>query len=527
LQNVFGINNVSLVDGQPRLLNLKQMLDEFIRHRREVVTRRTIFELRKARDRAHILEGLAVALVNIDPIIAVIKASKTPSEAKVALMQQGWAPGVVTDMLERAGATLSRPESLSDEFGLREDKYYLSDTQAQAILDMRLNRLTALEQDKIVNEYKEILARIEELLEILSNPQRLMQVIRDELLEIKTAYGDERRTQIVSTQQDLSVEDLITDEPMVVTLSHAGYVKTQPITDYRAQKRGGRGKMAASVKDEDFIDKLWVANAHDTMLCFSSRGKVYWLKVYEIPQAGRSSRGRPVVNLLPLEADERINAMLPIREFDKDHFVVMATQAGTIKKTPLSDFSRPRTSGIIAIDLRDDQLIGVDITDGSRDIILVGSGGKAIRFNEENVRPMGRNAYGVRGIKLGKNQKLIALIIVNEGMVLTATENGYGKRTAIEDFPTHGRGGQGVIAIQTSKRNGDVVAAELLSEDDEMMLISSHGTLVRTRVDEVSIQGRNTQGVRLMALGEDEKLVGVERICDSEEVDESDAEPAE
>ncbi len=518
MQNVFGINMVALIDGQPRLLNLKAMLEAFIRHRREVVTRRTVFDLRKARDRAHILEGLAVALANIDPVIALIKASASPAEAKAALLERLWEPGVVTDMLARAGAQASRPEQLGEEFGLQEGGYRLSEVQAQAILEMRLHRLTGLEQDKIVGEYKDILVRIEELLAILANPGRLMEVIREELIQIKAQYGDPRRTEIVVTQQDLSIEDLISDEPMVVTLSHAGYVKAQPLDAYSAQRRGGKGKAATSMKEEDFVDKLFVANAHDTLLCFSSRGKMYWLKVYQIPQAGRTARGRPIVNLLPLEEGERISAVLPIRDYEPGKFVFMATSNGTVKKTPLTDFSRPRASGIIAVDLRgDDQLVGVDITDGDQDVMLFTSEGKAVRFNESHVRPMGRTACGVRGIRLPEGQRVIALIIVEEGKtVLSATENGYGKRTPVDEYPVHGRGGQGVIAIQTSERNGKVVGAELVSDEDEIMLISDGGTLVRTRVAEISVLGRNTQGVKLINLGKNEKLVGLDRICDEE-----------
>ncbi|MDH5693235.1 MAG: DNA gyrase subunit A, partial [Gammaproteobacteria bacterium] len=517
MQNVFGINMVALLDGQPKLLGLRTMLEAFIRHRREIVTRRTIFDLRKARDRAHILEGLAVALSNIDPIIALIKASPTPTEAKVALVSKVWEPGVVNQMLERAGAQLSKPEDLPPDVGLLEGGYRLSETQAQAILEMRLHRLTGLEQDKIIKEYKEILDLIEYLLSILSDPEKLKQVIRDELVAIRDEYGDARRTEIVSHHEDLRVEDLIEEEQMVVTLSHLGYAKAQPLDAYSAQKRGGRGKTAATVRDDDFIDKLFIANTHDTILCFSSRGKVYWLKVYEIPQAGRTARGKPFANLLPLEPDERINAILPIPEFDNSHFVVMATSGGTVKKTSLEDFSRPRASGIIAIDLRDDQLVGVDITDGTQDIMLFTSAGKAIRFNEDQVRAMGRTAAGVRGVKLAEDQKVISLMIVEDGMVLTATENGFGKRTPIEDYPAHGRGGQGVISIQTTERNGAVVAAVLVKDGEEVMLISDGGTLVRTKCDEISVVGRNTQGVRLINLGEGEKLVGMEAICDLEE----------
>jgi len=513
LQHVFGINMVALVDGQPRLLNLKQVLEAFIRHRREVVTRRTIFELRKARERAHVLEGLAVALENIDPIIALIKAAASPAEAKERLMAQAWAPGVVIDMLERTGAEASRPDDLPAGLGLVEGTYHLSDAQAQAILDMRLHRLTGLEQDKIINEYKELLEKIDDLLAILASGDRLMQVIREELEDIRDRYGDKRRTEIVSSQEDLTIEDLISEEDVVVTLSHEGYAKSQPLSAYTAQRRGGRGKSATSIKEEDFIDKLFIANTHDTILCFSSRGKVYWKKVYELPQAGRGARGRPIINLLPLEEGERINAILPIREYTEGYFICFATANGTVKKTPLKDFSRQRTSGIIAVELRDDdQLVGVALTDGSRDIMLFTSAGKAIRFNESSVRPMGRSACGVRGVKLGKDQRVISLIIADEGYVLTATENGYGKRTAIDDYPVHGRGGQGVISIQTTDRNGAVTGAAFVSDDDEIMLITNAGTLVRTRVEEVSVMGRNTQGVRLISLGEGEKLAGLERV---------------
>ncbi|MCW9023328.1 MAG: DNA gyrase subunit A [Gammaproteobacteria bacterium] len=513
LQNVFGINMVALVDGQPRLLNIKQILEAFVRHRREVVTRRTIYDLRKARERAHVREGLAIALTNIDPIIALIKAAKNPAEAKEQLIATAWAPGVVVDMLSRTGADASRPEGLATEFGLVDGMYHLSEAQAQAILEMRLHRLTGLEQDKILKEYEELLVLIEELLAILNSADRLMEVIREELTEMRDLYGDDRRTEIIASQEDLTIEDLITEEDVVVTLSHEGYAKAQPITTYTAQRRGGKGKAAMAVKDEDFIDKLFVASTHDTILCFSSRGKVYWLKVYELPQAGRTARGRPIVNLLPLEDGERINAILPIREYDEDHYLFFATASGTVKKTPLKDFSRPRASGIIAIELReDDQLVGVELTDGEQDVLLSSSSGKSIRFNEDGVRPMGRNSVGVRGIKLAEGQKLISLIIATEGYVLTATENGYGKRTLIEDYPKHGRGGQGVISIQTSERNGQVIGAERVTAEDEMMLITTNGTLVRTKTDEVSIMGRNTQGVRLISLSSGEKLSGIERI---------------
>ncbi len=513
MQNVFGINMVALIDGQPKLLNLKQILEAFVRHRREVVTRRTVFELRKARDRGHILEGLAVALSNIDEVIALIKAAPNPAEAKRQLVSKAWRPGAVSDMLDRADAT-ARPEELAAEYGLGDEGYRLSPIQAQAILDLRLHRLTGLEQDKILKEYGEILDVIAELLEILTNPDRLMEVIREELTAIRDQYGDERRTEILASSHDLSLEDLISEEDVVVTLSHAGYVKAQSLDTYQAQKRGGRGKSATNMKDEDFIDKLVVTNTHDTILCFSSRGKVYWKKVYELPQASRTSRGKPIINLLPLEEGERINAILPVREYDADKYILMATSSGMVKKTPLEDFSRPRSNGIIALELRDDDcLIGVDITDGTKDVMLITSAGKAIRFNEETVRPMGRTARGVRGVKLGPGQTAISLIVVNDGDVLTVTEKGYGKRTAMGDYPLHGRGGQGVISIQTSSRNGNVVGAELVHDDDELMLITNGGTLVRTRVNEVSIQGRNTQGVRLIRLSGDERLVGLDRIA--------------
>jgi DNA gyrase subunit A len=512
MQSVFGINMVALHEGQPKLMNLKQILEAFLAHRREVVTRRTIFDLRKARDRAHVLEGQAVALANIDDVIALIKASPSPAEAKVALMGKAWAPGSVNEMLERAGGTDTRPDGLEDGFGLVEGVYRLSAVQAQAILDLRLHRLTGLEQDKIVNEYKDILEKIKEFSSILADPDELLQVIRDELHEVRDAFGDERRTEIVQDHSDLSIEDLIPSEEVVVTLSHGGYAKAQPIGDYQAQKRGGRGRSATKVKDEDFIDNLFVANTHDTILCFSSRGKMYWLKVYQVPQASRGSRGKPIVNLLPLEAGERINAVLPIKDYAKDSFVFMATSGGTVKKTSLSLFSRPRTNGIIAVDLRDDQLVDVAITDGSAEILLVASSGKSIRFREEDVRPMGRGAAGVRGIKLTGDHEVIALTILRDGLILTATENGYGKRTAVDDFPVQGRGGQGVIAIQTSERNGRTVGAVQVAEDDEIMLISSNGTLVRTAVDDISVQGRNTQGVRLIRVGKEQRLVGLARI---------------
>ena len=513
MQSVFGINMVALHEGQPKLLNLKQMLEAFIAHRREVVTRRSIFDLRKARDRAHVLEGQSVALANIDEVIALIKASPSPAEAKTALIAARWAPGAVTGMLEDAGAMDTRPDALEEGFGLVDGEYRLSAVQAQAILDLRLHRLTGLEQEKILNEYKDILEKIKVFSDILSDPDQLLEVIKTELCEIRDAYGDERRTEINQDHSDLQAEDLIPEEEVEVTLSHGGYAKAQPIDVYQAQRRGGRGRSATKVKDEDFIDKLFVANTHDTILCFSSRGKMYWLKVYKVPQASRGSRGKPIVNLLPLEEGERINAILPIREFDADSFVFMATSGGTVKKTPLSLFSRPRSSGIIAVDLRNnDKLVDVAITDGKQEIILVASHGKAIRFKEEDVRPMGRGAAGVRGIRLPQGHEVIALSIVGDGMLLSATENGFGKRTEIDEFPIQGRGGQGVIAIQTTQRNGRTVGAVQVHEDDEIMLISSSGTLVRTAVRDISIIGRNTQGVTLIRVESGQRLVGLATI---------------
>ncbi len=528
MESVFGINMVALQDGQPKLFNLKEMIEQFVRHRREVVTRRTIYDLRKARERAHILEGQAIALANIDEVIAVIKASPSPAEAKVALMARAWTSGAVPEMLARAGEVVTRPDDLADEFGLKAEGYRLSDAQAQAILELRLNRLTALEQDKIVTEFQELLEQIKDLSDILARPERLLTVIRGELEDIKAKYADKRRTEIIQDHSDLTIEDLIEQQDVVVTLSHGGYAKAQPVTAYQAQRRGGRGKAATAMKEEDFVDKLFVANTHDTLLCFSSTGKMYWLKVYQLPQASRGSRGKPIVNLLPLQEDERITAVLPIHEFEENKFVFMTTAHGTVKKTSLEAFSRPRQAGIIAIELEaGDRLVGVDITDGHRQIILCSSGGKAIRFDENDVRPMGRTAAGVRGIRLPVSEEVISLIIVDEqGMVLTASQNGYGKRTLVEDFPIHGRGGQGVIALQISERNGQMVGALLVKPDDEIMLISSSGTLVRTPVGEISIQGRNTQGVRLIRLDEGDRLVGLERILPEAEDNGADA-PAE
>jgi DNA gyrase subunit A len=514
LQDVFGINIVALDQGQPLTLNLKQLIDAFVRHRREVVTRRTIFELRKARERAHILEGLGIALANIDEMIALIKQSASPAEAKDRILSKSWKPGSVSQMLERAGAAISRPEELSADYGLITDGYRLTAVQAQAILDLRLHRLTGLEQDKIFEEYQELLLSISELLKILQNPERLMQVIREELLQIKEQFGDVRRTQIIDGGQNINYEDLIAEENVVVTLSHQGYAKIQSLSDYEAQRRGGRGKAATAVKDEDYVSHLLIANTHDTILCFSSLGKVYWLKVYQIPQGSRQSRGRPMVNLLPLQENEQISAILPVREYRDDQYVFMATKNGTVKKVALSQFSNQRSNGIIALELLDDdRLIGVAVTDGKCDVMLFSDAGKVIRFNEDEVRAMGRTARGVRGIKLQKSQRMIALIIAKaDGAILTATENGYGKRTAIEDYRVTGRGGQGVISIQVTDRNGMVIGATQVFAGEEIMLISNKGTLVRTRVDEISVIGRNTQGVRLINLVEGEKLSGVERI---------------
>lgn len=523
MQTVFGINMVALIDGQPRVLNLKEILSAFVAHRREVVTRRTLFELCKARNRAHILEGLAVALANIDPIIELIKTSSSPADAKEKLLTPVWQPGdTVSQMLERAGASATRPDGLPSQFGLGDEGYRLSPQQAQAILELRLQKLTGLEQDKILKEYGDIIEVIADLLDILGNPDRLMQVIRDELNDIEERYGDDRITEIIEAEDDLTMEDLITEEDVVVTLSHAGYAKSQPIDTYRSQKRGGKGKAATSVRDEDFVDKLFIANTHDTLLCFSSYGKLYWLKVYQLPQASRTARGKPLVNLLPLEDDERINAILPIREFSEDKFLFMATADGTVKKTALSDFARQRSSGLRAIELVDgNELIGVEITDGDKDVMIFSNVGKVARFHERDVRQMGRTAKGVRGIKLAEGQTAISLIIVNsDAAILTATENGFGKRTEVSDYPTKGRGGQGVISIQTSERNGNVVAAVAVEEQDEVMLISSQGTLIRSPVKDISVVGRNTQGVRLVNLSDGEKLAGLERVLDDGEEEE-------
>ena len=527
IQSVFGINMVALDDGQPRLMTLKDMLDAFIRHRREVVIRRTLFELRKARARAHVLEGLAAALANIDPMIDLIKRSATPAEAKRGLLAAPWQPGAVVALLEGVNAEISRPDDLPKELGLTADGYRLSDVQAQAILDMRLQKLTGLEQEKIISEYRELLDRIADLLDVLARPQRLLDVIRTELEDIRERYGDARRSVIIEDRLDLTLEDLITEQDVVVTLSHAGYAKTQPLDGYRIQRRGGRGKSATVVKNEDFIDKLFIASTHDTMLCFSSLGRLYWLKVYQLPQASRSAKGKPIVNLLPLDEGERINAVLPIREFSEDMFVFMATRDGTTKKTALKSFSRARPSGIRAIELVEgNQLVGVELTDGTDDVMLFSDAGKVIRFKETDVRSMGRTARGVRGIRLGPDDNVISLIIVKEGKtVLAATEYGYGKRTPIEDYPLRGRGGQGVISIRTDARNGKVVGAQMVDEDDEIMLISDQGTLIRMPVSEVSVIGRNTMGVTLVNLNESESLAGLERIIEYGEDNSSDDAP--
>ena len=516
MQNVFGINMVALDNGQPRLFNLKDALDAFVTHRREVVTRRTIYDLRKAREKAHVLEGLAIALANIDEVIELIKQSPTPKEAKEQLMDRQWAPGQVADMLARAGTEACRPEHLAAEFGFHDGYYKLSEEQAKAILELRLHKLTGLEHDKIISEYKDLLGLIEELLHILMSKERLLEVIREELEEVKENFGDDRRSEILESKLDLTIADLITEEDVVVTLSHEGYVKYQSLSDYKAQRRGGRGKSATKMKDEDFIDRLLVASTHDMILCFSSRGKVYWLKVFELPNAGRGSRGKPIVNVLPLEKDEKISAILPIREFSEDRFVFMATANGTVKKTSLEQFSRPRANGIIALTIADDdELIGVAETAGEDEIMLFSDAGKVIRFGEDAVRAMGRTARGVRGMKLPDNAKVIQMLVAEEDCsILTATENGYGKRTSVEDHPLRGRGGQGVISIQMSERNGQVVSAVPVIEGDEVMLISKGGTLIRTGVDDIRIMGRNTQGVRLIRLDDNETLVGLQRIVE-------------
>lgn len=551
MQVTFGINMVALDHGQPKLLNLKQIIEAFVRHRREVITRRTVFELRKARERAHILEGLAIALANIDPVIELIRASKTADEARVGLLSQAWELGNVATMLSATDVDSSRPDNLADNLGIIDGKYYLSDEQARAILDLRLQRLTGLEHEKIVTEYQEILIEIGKLLHILNSADRLKEVLCEELEKVKEEFGDARRTEITSASGDINLEDLITQEDVIVTLSHAGYVKYQPLTDYEAQRRGGKGKSATKMKDEDFIERLLVANTHDTILCFSSRGRLYWLKVYQLPQANRGARGRPIVNILPLQENERITAILPVAAYEEDKFIVMATAGGLVKKIALTEFSRPRSSGIIALNLRDeDELIGVDITDGTNEIMLFSSQGRVVRFEENAVRAMGRLATGVRGIKLALTNdisddesaveiedisdedtkepldlnvdKVVSLVIPkNDGAILTATQNGYGKRTALSEYPTKSRNTKGVISIKVSDRNGKVVAATQVEENDQIMLITDAGTLVRTRVSEISIVGRNTQGVRLIRTAETEQVVSLERVCDTDEDEEN------
>ena len=555
MQVTFGINIVTLDHGQPKLLNLKQLIEAFVLHRREVVTRRTIFELRKARERTHILEGLAIALANVDPIIELIRQAPNPETAKRELIARPWQLGHVADMLAAAGVDAARPEDLDEQYGIRDGLYYLTEVQAQAILDLRLQKLTNLGHDEILDEYKKLLEAIGELLRILRSPERLMEVIREELEQIREQFNDPRRTEITAASGDINLEDLIAQEDVVVTLSHEGYVKYQPITDYEAQRRGGKGKSATKMKEEDFIEKLLIANTHDTILCFSSRGRLYWLKVYQLPQASRGSRGRPIVNILPLGENERITAILPVTAYEEDKFVIMATAGGVVKKIALTEFSRPRSSGIIALNLRDeDELIGVDITDGSNEIMLFSSQGRVVRFSETAVRAMGRLATGVRGIKLALTNdlsddesaveiedvsddnaeetldlnidKVVSLVVPkNNGEILTATQNGYGKRTKLEEYPTKSRNTKGVISIKVSERNGKVVAATQVIDTDQIMLITDAGTLVRTRVSEVSIVGRNTQGVRLIRTSEDEHVVSLERICDVDD-DEGEQESA-
>ncbi len=520
LQDSFGMNMVALVDAQPRLLNLKQFVEYFLQHRREVIVRRTRFDLRKARERGHILEGLAVALANVDEMIALIKASPTPPEAKVALMARAWRSQVVDEMLKRALADQARPEGLPAQFGASKDGYRLADAQAQAILEMRLQRLTGLEQDKITGEYREVMELIADLIDILAKPQRVTKIVGDELAAIRDEFGDKRRSEIVAQAEDLSIEDLIAPQDMVVTLSHGGYMKAQATDEYRAQLRGGRGKQATATKEDDFVERMFIANTHDFILCFSNRGRVYWLKVYNVPQGSRSSRGKPIVNLVPLADNEKITAILPVKEFTETQYVFMATAMGTVKKTPLADFSRPRPSGIIAVDLADgDRLIGVALTDGKHDVMLFSSGGKAVRFDENDVRPMGRNAHGVKGMSLDRGQKVIALLVAEDEAqsVLTATENGYGKRTPIVEHTRHGRGTKGMIAIQQTERNGKVVAAALVTKDDEVMLISTGGVLIRTKVKSIREMSRSTQGVTLINLSGGEKLAGLERVVERDE----------
>ena len=527
LQTVFGINIVALVDGQPGLLNLKKLIENFVHHRREVVTRRTLFELAKARDRAHVLEGLAVALVNIDPVIDLIKRSANPAAARVGLMDRVWAPGVVAEMLARAGAATTRPDGLAGEFGLSAEGYRLSAQQAQAILDLRLHRLTGLEQDKVVSEYHELIALIQDLIEILENPDRLIAVVREELVALKEEFDNPRRSEIRDAAPTFDAADLIEPQDVVVTLSLVGYVKWQPLADYEAQRRGGKGKVATAMKSEDVIARLLVAHSHDTILCFSSRGKVYWLRVYELPQATRTARGKPIANLLPLEEDETIQAILPLKDFERSGYVLLATERGLVKKVELQNFSRPRTAGIIAIDLREeDRVVGVALTDSGSEVMLASSGGKVIRFNAGDVRAMGRTARGVRGMRIGAEERVVALLADPGALVLTVTENGYGKCTPLEEYRIQGRGGRGVLSIRTSKRNGRVVRALLVDRDDDVMLITDAGKLVRTRVDGISVVGRNTQGVKLMRLTQGERLVGLQRLVEVDETPDQPTVPA-
>jgi DNA gyrase subunit A len=514
LQDSFHMNMVALVDGQPRLLNLKDLIDSFVSHRREVVTRRTVFELRKARERGHVLEGLAVALSNVDEVIDLIKKAPNAAEAKRGLMARPWPSDLVSKMVG-AGAAQYRPQGLSEAFGLKQDGYHLSEDQAQAIIELQLRRLTGLEQDKIRDEYREVIDAIADLLDILAKPSRIIKIIGEELARLKEEFGDKRKSEIVTVAEDISIEDLIAPQDMVVTFSHGGYVKSQPLADYRAQRRGGRGRAATAMKEDDFIERLFVAHSHDHLLCFSSRGRLYWLKVYEVPAGSRASRGKPIVNMFPLEEGEKITAVVPVKEFDENHYVFMATAQGTVKKTPLAEFSRPRPSGIIAVGLdQGDYLVGCVLTDGNYDVMLFSSEGKAVRFPEGEVRPMGRQATGVRGMRLGQGQRVVCMLAAKDDSrsVLTATANGFGKRTPIAEYPRHGRGGQGVIAIQTSERNGELVGAVLVDGHEEVMLISTGGVLIRTAVAQIREQGRSTQGVTLIALGEGEKLAGLERI---------------
>ena len=515
LQDAFHMNMVALVDGQPRVLNLKDLIEAFISHRREVVTRRTVYQLRKARERGHVLEGLAVALSNVDEVIDLIKKAPSPADAKRGLMGRAWPSELVRTMIGDKPVAQFRPEGLNEAYGLKAEGYRLSEEQAQAILELRLQRLTGLERDKIRDEYREVMATIADLLDILAKPARITKIIGDELTTLKEAFADKRRSEIVTVAEDISIEDLIAPQDMVVTFSHGGYVKSQPLADYRAQRRGGRGRMATTMKEDDFIERLFVAHSHDYLLCFSNRGKLYWLKVFEVPAGSRSARGKPIVNMFPLEEGEKITAVVPVKEFDQEHFVFMATSHGTVKKTPLDEFSRPRPSGIIAVGLEQgDYLVGAALTDGKYDVMLFSSEGKAVRFEEADVRPMGRQATGVRGMRLGEGQRVVCMLAANNESkgVLTATENGFGKRTPLGEYPRHGRGAQGVISIQISERNGRVVGAVLVDDNDEVMLISTGGVLIRTSVAQIREQGRSTQGVTLIALGEGEKLAGIERI---------------